>query len=417
MNKHEPKFQVERGQIVPLVVLMLFMILAMVALLLDGGSLMLNRRTAQASADAGALAGAREICNDSPSATVIDTAENYALMNQAFSADASIAQGVVTVNTTVSNDSYFAKIFNQSTLTSGATASAGCFAPGSGSSVLPISWSCKAPVEGSDSTDCQVKLLDWDTEMKPLVTGSQNPVMIHDYGSMAAPIDFDEDYIPGFLYVIVDANKVNDDISTSCAPIGDMNCDLNSDGINEVFGGANRSWLDLDGGGGGAADMKSWITDGFDGTIMTHTWLAGQSGVDTSIYKTTQMYINTHPTYPVVLVPVFDGICDGNPEGNPICELALHDPVPGEENVVASNGVSNTYYHIAGFSAFYLTCIDDGGGNKCPGATAFLSLPGNEDLKNIKTIEGYFISGYPFDLDNPGTGGVDVGVRIVSLIN
>jgi hypothetical protein len=115
------------------------------------------------------------------------------------------------------------------------------------------------------------------------------------------------------------------------------------------------------------------------------------------------------------MVPVFNGICDGNPEGKPACETTLHDPIPGEEKVVPTGGTSTTYFHIAGFSSFYLTCVDDGGGNKCPGAKAWLALPGNSGLKNIKTIEGYFVKDYPVDLGNPGTGGVDVGVTIVSL--
>lgn len=407
----------ENGQVIPIVIVLIFAVFLMIALLLDGSSLMLKRRQAQAAADAGALAGARELCQDASSAVVINVAESYANLNDASTSQASVAGGLVTVQTTVGSSSFFAKIFNADTLVSSAEATAGCFAPSSGTHVLPVSWSCKAPVGGSDSPDCQIHTLDWETEMKPLVTGTPGSVHIDGVGDVTTPMNFKKDVLDGYIYIVVDANKVNDDVASTCMPDGDMNCDINGDGINEVFGGGDRSWLDLDGGGGGASSLKNWILHGYDGTLKVHTWLAGQAGVETSVYKAVQEYMDTHPTYPVVMVPVFNGICDGNPLSHSECIDAIpgHIPPPGGDIVVTSGGVSNTYFHIAGFSALYITCIDDGGGNKCPGAKKFLALPGNSKLKNIKLIEGYFISDYPFDLDNPGTGGVDVGIRIVSL--
>ncbi len=36
-------------------------------------------------------------------------------------------------------------------------------------------------------------------------------------------------------------------------------------------------------------------------------------------------------------------------------------------------------------------------------------------MSSVKTIEGYFVEGYPFDLGNPGTGGDDLGVYVISL--
>ena len=62
MKKFLIKNKLETGQVIPLVVLMIFVIIGMVALILDGGSIMSNRRTAQAAADAGALAGAQRVC-------------------------------------------------------------------------------------------------------------------------------------------------------------------------------------------------------------------------------------------------------------------------------------------------------------------------------------------------------------------
>ena len=258
--------------------------------------------------------------------------------------------------------------------------------------------------------------------MYPLVHGSVSDVVIHDYGTVPAnktPFNFKKDILLTYIYIIVDDTKVQGDIAHSCAPVGDMDCDLNDDGINDVFGGGDRSWLDLDGGGGGAADLKDWVEHGYEGGIAPHTWLAGQSGVADSVYKTVNQTANlanpngSPATYPVFLVPIFDGICDQNPEGKPVCMTTLHDPVPDEETVIVTGGSSTMYFHINGVSAMYVTCVDEGGKNQCPGAKAFIDA--NPDYKNLKTIEGYFIDNYPFELGNPGTGGVDVGVHIVSL--
>ena len=51
----------EKAQILPIVAIGMFAMIGMAALLLDSGVLMANRRSAQAAADAGALAGARLI--------------------------------------------------------------------------------------------------------------------------------------------------------------------------------------------------------------------------------------------------------------------------------------------------------------------------------------------------------------------
>ena len=51
-----------KGQILVLFAVGLVVMIAVAALLVDGGQIYMNRRTAQASADAAALAGAQELC-------------------------------------------------------------------------------------------------------------------------------------------------------------------------------------------------------------------------------------------------------------------------------------------------------------------------------------------------------------------
>ncbi|MBE0698523.1 MAG: hypothetical protein IH586_16525 [Anaerolineaceae bacterium] len=58
MKKYHINNMLEKGQVIPLVIVMFLVIIGMVALIIDGAAVMSNRRTAQAAADAGALAGA-----------------------------------------------------------------------------------------------------------------------------------------------------------------------------------------------------------------------------------------------------------------------------------------------------------------------------------------------------------------------
>lgn len=399
-----------QGQIIPLFVIFLPVVIALVALILDGGTLMFSRRQAQAAADAGALAGARELCRHSTNLTVVNTAVSFAVQNKATDASATIANGQVDVIAHVVTDSFFSKLFGMNSLDGQAEAAAGCFSP-SAAHTLPIAWSCKAPVGGSDSPDCQLFSLDWTTEMDPLVkinNGTLGSVDIHNNGTVNAPWTFKTNYLSKYLYVIVDSNKIPVDINPCLSAGGTINCDINGDGIDDIITGGNKSWLDLNGGGGGASSLVGWVNGENVPLLSIHTWLGGQQGNDVTVYKAVEDLTN-----PVVLIPVFNGYCTQNPETMPSCETILHNPVPPEEKVVAVGG-NSAYFHIIGISAFYVTCVDDGGNSKCPGGQAFVAA--NPSLKNsVKTIEGYFVSNYPFDLGSPGTGGVDVGVHIISL--
>ena len=176
-----------KGQIIVIFALGLVVLVAMAALVLDGGMLYLNRRTAQAAADAGALAGARVMCYGATYDEVVDTAEQYAMdQNSASEATAYVddfPNGDVTVDVNMHQDSFFAQVFGINYLEVPATASANCYPPEAAKHVLPVAWACRAPVAGSDSDDCTILTLDWETEMKPLIRsnffGETGDVIIH----------------------------------------------------------------------------------------------------------------------------------------------------------------------------------------------------------------------------------------------
>jgi hypothetical protein len=448
----------EVGQVLPLVALMMVAIVGMVALIIDGGSLMSNKRAAQAAADAGALAGAKRLCLGESDASTVAT--KYANDNKGININVVVANDQTTKTVTVDNDvqnaSFFANIFGSKTLTAHATATAGCYPP-SGLKVLPIAWSCKYTKEGpSSSPDCMEKALDWNTQMKPLINGDHVEIDGTDYHIT----DFTKNTVPGYLYVFMDSMKTNIDTLYTCAiPTGSPNrlspdhatnlqlqptkidCDLNWDGINDVLGQGDRSWLDLDGGltcqsdscitSNGASALKNWIKGIGVPTLSIHTWLGGQTGVATTIFKT----VNTEVKGKVAIVPVFDGWCGVNPDNDtsiPGCIKTVHDAeyaidpslVGTDHEPIKTSPGAGEYFHIIGYSAFYVTCVDDGSGkNSCPGAVNLINENtkpgglwaslGKNNIK-IKSIEGYFVKNYPLD-NAPGTGGVDMGLYIVSL--
>ena len=144
-------FSKTKGQIIVLFALGLLALIALAALVLDGGMLFLNRRTAQAAADAGALAGARALCYEGSEETAINTAIQFATTeNGGSTATASIDadSGDIVVDVTMNQSSFFARVFNIDTLNVPATASANCFPPGSARNVIPVAWACRAPVGG-----------------------------------------------------------------------------------------------------------------------------------------------------------------------------------------------------------------------------------------------------------------------------
>lgn len=116
----------EKGQSLIHVSIAMFLLLAIVALAVDVGYALSERRRMQNAADAGALAGAYELCFGDPSAWET-TALDYALnRNGAETATATLADWIVTVNTQETVETYLAGIVGINTLDVGAVAEAAC---------------------------------------------------------------------------------------------------------------------------------------------------------------------------------------------------------------------------------------------------------------------------------------------------
>jgi hypothetical protein len=380
-----------RGQSLVIVAILLILLVGMLALSIDGGNWYWNRRKAQNAADAGALAGAREYCTTGDATQALNRAQEYTLTrNGANTANIIVNSGIVTVTANIQFNNFFASVLGRPQGGVSATAAAGCFPPCGGTGVLPIAWSCRPPIAGftDPSLDCSVL--------------------------------FGDGVPPDPLYIIMDSQSLSQDFycqdpPNSGTPSTALDCDLNDDGVDEVLAGGNRSWLDLDGGGGGASSLSSWIQNGFNGNLNFPVWVAGQAGVANSVFTTVENYVEGQ----TVLIPVFDRYCDGRPDiygtacpGQWNGPYVTGAPSPGD-SIIPTGGTWNTYFRLVSFSLFHITCVNNTGGDHCPGhdnLVTALNL-GN----NLKTIEGYFTEGFDPDVFGGSCGGVDVGVHILNL--
>lgn len=426
------KITTQNGQTLVLFAIGLLVLLAVSALVIDGGNMYLSRRVAQSAADAGALAGAYEMCAGSGNVAAVSIAKEYAIeKNGASDATVNIVDGEIQVEATVEQKSFFAQLLGIDQITVPASAAANCFPPNEIDKVLPIAWTCKPPDVGtpSDSEDCQIESLDWPTEMEPLlngpypfdIDGEPDPILEeHDLTGKNGFI------LENHLYVVMDTNKEDEDLAEVCAPpigTGTMNCDFDGDGESDIIGGGDRSWLYLD---YDVNNIKKIISGQIEVPVAIHKWLPGKPGSDAAAFgaliKRVEDCLNDPATDTdaeindcrVFVLPVFNQVCPkgGDPS---ICEVEAHTPpkiqlAPGQTDITPPGGFNNgsTYFHIIGFSEFYVTCIHKSGQINCPGENA-----ANIE-KSIKTLEGYFVRGYPADTTGSGgTGGADLGLLLI----
>ena len=404
--------KLEKAQVLPIVVIGLLVMIGFAALIIDGGAVMLNRRTAQAAADAGALAGAQRACLNKTDAKAV--AEYYATVNNnATTATATVNGKVVTVVATVDHPSFFARIFSQDSDLARAEAAAGCF-PIKGDYLMPIAWSCRPPVAGGvfdPELGCKMMSLDWLKTVKPILDGSNLPIP-GNVGSFqkdgANIVNVDTGEPASQIYLIMD--KISTADETLCKEDLDPTnplyttaiiCDINNDGKIDIEGGGNRSWLDLNNDGGGTSELRDWIRDGTSFALSPHTWLSGETGNVSALYEA----IKDYRLGKVLKLPIFNAICnDKDPLGNPACIAAAHaSPRPDGVDTVPGKG-SAPMFHVITFDSFYVSCVHIKSGDYCPGFALAQELnpdpdhPGKSLIPdNTPSIEGYFLT----NVDNP----------------
>jgi hypothetical protein len=434
--------QLERGQTLVLLVLALFALLAIMALVIDGGMAYAQRRAAQNAADAGALAGARELCEGNGETAAVNRAEEYAIArNEALSIDPVVNGQKISVTAHITYDTFLASLLGQNEMTVSATASAGCYTPCGGDGMLPVAWACSPPEVGGEEEE------EGDGES----TGSGYNCAVQ-FGDLDDPVNSPK-------YIIMNSASNTEDwycrdpgTGACIDPYTDLprdpddciNCDFDGDGVNDVLGTSTRGWLDLNGGGGGANEQKDWIYNGYHDPnfpIKQYLWVSGESGTQGSVFAEVAKIVEEKRH--IVVLPIFDKICDGNPQIQSGCEWDsntddIYYANPSNPNQKA------WYYRLADFSYFVITCVSEGhnknthldGSSKntmCP--VKDQAQKDNPDMTksqcqtdpnadncpsripdNLETIEGYFIKGYVPGMEGAceGPGG---GVYTIYLDN
>jgi len=428
----------EKGQSIILIVIALVGLIAMAALMVDGGNAYFNRRDAQTAADAGALRGAYEYCvNNNPNITpavqnFVEVQNGATLISATYDSDTD----EIVVVTEKTQGNFFAKIFGLSTTKVSATASAGCFPPGAVDSVIPVAWSCRPPVEGtaSDSEDCEWKSIPYNTfeDIKTTMslqgktfTGADGTLLYfddetpEDENLASEYLDTDSSNESLQLYVIMNSVPLSGDVV--CEPPdadGVMGyCDLDGDGRID-WTNSERSWLLLDENDNDGNQLTNIVKGVSTFGMTTPGWYPGESGNKASVYGAAVTYIEG--TY--ALIPVFEEgqICAGYVYPENDCPLYV-------ENDYVMHLTGNdpeTYFRVITFAEFYVSCVSDKPGKKCPGKQAvidFLNANGEssaaKDYANEMGIEGYFIDGWVSN--NPdiaiGSNAIDLGVYVLSL--
>jgi Flp pilus assembly protein TadG len=386
----------EKGQSMVLIALMVIAFVAILALVLDGGSAYAARRTAQNAADAGALAGAQYMCKHQDATGGANTATDYAINHNGATgavANANLSSGTVVVTATVQQDTFFASLIGAAQVAPKATATAKCDNPSVGIGTLPVAWSCRPPVGGLPGESCTQKLGPCD----PTAKGGNGD------GNLGNDL--------ACLYIVMDSKKTTDDVQCDVDPYngispGTIDCDINNDGLNDLMAGGDRSWLDF------GPNLKDYIGYPPDKTqtVKIHEWWPGKAGNVTSSYANAKELVGHD-----VVIPVFNKLCGkeptsagpANPESTDMCTANI------PPDVIKSGGGGAMYYHVASFAIFHVTCVTEKKSDYCYGHDELLKAKLIKDNEN--TIEGYFVK------DNmPGYGGgggpIDAYAFVVNLI-
>lgn len=442
MRKMRNNYDMEKGQIIVIVALAMFALIAMAALIVDGGALMVNRRAAQNAADAGALAGAEVMCRMGyyDQASVKVAVEKFTIEENnasdvvwkyvpAGESDVyGLKVGEIEVTAGVSQVSLFARILGQDSLTASATAAAGCF-PFQPGVVLPIAYPCrgKDPDIYNDTAFCDFAPIDWsvieditsDYGFDPL--GGTAPHILWGV-TTGYPIEFGisqdlfykhdvdgniiyEDGSPAYSnygkynsYIVMDSDLV-------CGEDG-LNCAIfEEDGIDKYqLNSSARGWLNLEGINPSTTSLRNWVKYGSD--VQEHTWLSFIGGNKVPGYDAIAERLDT-----VVWIPVIYGECMEFPQSGVACYDAPHKRFPVPEDGCSTDNIFQDNVseqapaaHVVAFVPFFPTCVQKDTAifyDKKTMPEEFEDCPGfvkaqeeNPDLiaDNTISLEGFFIT-------------------------
>lgn len=317
----------ERGQALVIMTVAVAAVLAMTALVVDGGNAMANQRATQNAVDAASLAGASVIVEELAGVARID-ADVEAAVADAFTGNdtdydsavyvdengnvvGTVGQGGaipyaaygVRANGSRTFQTFLAGIAGISNLDSGAQATALAGAPeavcraSEGCGILPVAFSI--PIQVCDGTNL------------PLEIGEHWPLV----DLATAEADTAGNYL-------------------SIVPL----CKTGPGGVG---------WLDMSQVGCPGNNLDDWVRVPCNESFEIPVWLPTQSGNTNSIDSALQTHVGA-----VVLIPLFDATCRDVPSTG----LPADCTDPGQGN--------NIWYHIPEFAAFLLKEVHVQGSNE-----------------------------------------------------
>lgn len=242
----------ERGQALVQVVIALVALLLFAALAIDVGQWYMQRRHMQNAADAGALAGARELCEGRTNEQAMISANDYAATrNGAPQVTASVESNIVVVTTTIPVTSFFARLIGIVRTDVHAVAKAACGGATKGCGIFPLAFD----LANWQPINCGQQFIVWD--------------------------EYNADWEEGDL--CAECNCASEPIIDTAIHSG-----------NKQIAPGERAWLSLreaatpfpqsgdpncDACGGGDTLRKCWIPNDWPGQVSIGQCVAGQTGV------------------------------------------------------------------------------------------------------------------------------------------
>lgn len=257
-------FRDEEGQALIQVTVAMLVLLGFISLAIDVGHLYAERRRMQNAADAGALAGARQLCMLQGADKARAEAARYMRENGIpaagiATADVQVAGNAVNVTARQTADTFLAGVMGFDTLDVSASASAACGAAASACGLWPVAFSEPIWEELYDEgVGCGKEIVVWNDDKLPEC-------------------------------------KVDGKIRTNICDCYD--CDTNDDGRDDfaVAEGDGRAWLDFSGlshplftdpyekSGCGASELGNQIRYGSGARVQLPTCISGTSGIKAGV--------------------------------------------------------------------------------------------------------------------------------------
>jgi hypothetical protein len=264
------------GQVLVQVAMLMVVFFALMAIAIDVGHMLNERRHMQNAADAGALAGAWELCFGDP-AQAEATAREYAIdRNGAGMADVSVGELRVTVYAREATGLYLARLFGIQTADINARAVAACGAATSACGLWPIAfprdewWGLSG---GPDSCEPGKNFYVWTGHQE----GKSPDCTVYDCNTDDDPTDYEVIDIWGRAFL--DFGDDKDPLYNDCRKPG---C--------------------------GDEELKCWIESTVGGRVgPLPICVAGTSGVKAGVHKEVDARASLDYPDNVVGIPIYDG--------------------------------------------------------------------------------------------------------------